>query len=110
MSDDNMWTAADLHRKFQITDAQLPNCTQTPDEEVSDRLNYISIQAAEHAVANGLNADSELTIRHGWVRDSMAILSEYGPAITPDERDFVKEDMVKLVGLKIAYLENLPYV
>ena len=27
MSEDNTWTAADLHRKFQITDAQLPNCT-----------------------------------------------------------------------------------
>jgi hypothetical protein len=110
MSDDNMWTAEQLHHKFQITDAQLQQHTQTPDEEVSDRLNYISVQAAEQAIANGLNADSELTIRHSWVRDSMAILNEYGPTVPPDERDTVKEEMVRLVGLKIAYLENLPYV
>ena len=110
MSDDNMWTVEQLHHKFQITDAQTQQCTQTPDNEVSDRLNNISIKAAEYAVSNGLDADSELTIRHSWIRDAMAILSEYGPAIAPDEREAVKEDMVKLVGLKIAYLENLPYV
>jgi hypothetical protein len=40
----------------------------------------------------------------------MAILNEYGPTVPPDERDTVKEEMIKLVGLKIAYLENLPYV